>query len=673
MKTEDIKIKIEQLSKELERHNYLYYVKNSPEITDYKFDILMKELQELEQQFPEFANDNSPTKRVGGDITKKFETVLHHYPMLSLENSYSKVEIEDFDKRIHKLLNSEIEYVCELKYDGVAISLHYKNGLFVRAVTRGDGIKGDDITTNVKTIRSIPLKLNGDFPLDFEIRGEIFMPHASFEKLNKEKLEAGETLLANPRNSTAGTLKMQDSAVVAKRNLDSFMYSIAGENLPTDNHFENIIKAAEWGFKVPDHEKKFITKCRNIDEITHFIHYWDEHRQQLPFDIDGIVIKVNSFKQQENLGYTSKSPRWAIAYKYQPEQAITILEKVTYQVGRTGAITPVANLKPVLLAGTMVKRASLYNADQIEKLGLYENDTVVVEKGGEIIPKIVSVDKSKRQYDAVKINYIQNCPECREKLIREKEEAVHYCPNEETCPPQIKGKMAHFASRKAMDIEGMGEETVELLYENGLIRNISDIYTLQKEQLLQLERMAEKSVQNLLMGIEESKKNTFERVLFALGIRHVGETVAKKLARHFKNVNAMMNASSEQLMEVGEIGEIIAKSVADYFSNPKHIEGIEKLKNAGLQFELSDEELKTDSDKLKGVSFVVSGIFKNFSRDDLKNTIVKNGGKVVGSVSAKTNFLIAGEEMGPEKKKKAEKLRVEIINEEEFLKLIEQK
>lgn len=671
MTKEEAKIKIENLSKELDRHNYLYYVKNEPEISDYEFDVLMKELQELEKLFPEFTNENSPTKRVGGDITKKFETVYHRYPMLSLENSYSIEEIVDFETRIHKLLHTAVEYVCELKYDGVAISLHYKNGNFVRAVTRGDGIKGDDITTNVKTIRSIPLKLRGNFPDDFEIRGEIFMPHSSFEKMNREKLEAGEPALANPRNAAAGTLKMQDSSVVAKRNLDSFLYSVVGEKLPSENHFDNILNASNWGFKIPNPEKKFIAKCKNIDEIKSFIEYWNDHRHQLPFDIDGIVIKVNSFKQQEQLGYTAKSPRWAIAYKYAPEQAITTLEKITYQVGRTGAITPVANLKPVLLAGTTVKRASLHNADIIAKLDLHESDTVVVEKGGEIIPKIVSVEKTKRLVNAEKINYIENCPECGTKLIRAEEEAVHYCPNEESCPPQIKGKIAHFASRKAMEIDGLGEETVELLYENGLIKNIADIYFLKKEQLLQLERMAEKSAQNLLNGIEASKKISFERVIFALGIRHVGETVAKKLARHFKNIDALMNATADQLLEVGDIGETIARSMEDYFSKTKHKELIQKLKQAGLKFELSEEELKTVSDKLKDLSFVVSGVFTKFSRDELKNIIAKNGGKVLGSVSSKTNFVIAGDGMGPEKKKKAEKFGVAIIGENEFLKLIE--
>lgn len=671
MTKEEAKIKIEKLSIELERHNYLYYVLSQPQISDYEFDMMMKELQALEEQFPEFAYPNSPAKRVGGDITKIFETVYHRYPMMSLDNSYSKEEIVDFEKRIHKLIYSPVEYVCELKYDGVAISLHYKNGNFVRGITRGDGIRGDDITTNIKTIRSIPLKLRGDFPDDFEIRGEIFMPRSAFEKLNKEKEEAGESLLANPRNTTSGTLKMQDSSVVARRRLDSFLYSIAGEKLPFGNHYDNMVKAAEWGFKIPDPQKNYITRCRSIDEIMDFIEYWDKHRHQLPFDIDGVVIKVNSFLQQEQLGYTSKSPRWAIAYKYKAEQAVTILERVTYQVGRTGAITPVANLRPVLLAGTIVKRASLYNADQIEKLDLHEHDTVFVEKGGEIIPKITGIDKTKREPHSKQIHYAQNCPECGTPLVRNEDEALHYCPNEEGCPTQIKGKIAHFAGRKAMDINNLGEETVELLYENGLVKNIADIYSLRKEQLLTLERIAEKSAQNLITGIEESKKIPFERVLFALGIRHVGATVAKKLAHYFKNIDALMIASEQQLMEVGEIGEVIAKSVAEYFKSEKNRQAVERLRQAGLNFELSEEKLKNATDKLKGLNFVVSGVFEKFSRDELKNAIEQHGGKCAGSVSGKTNYIIAGEGMGPEKKKKAEKLGVKIISESDFIKMIE--
>lgn len=671
MTKEEAKNRIEKLSGELEHHNYLYYVLSKPEISDYQFDMMMKELQALEEQFPEFAYPNSPAKRVGGDITRIFETVHHRYPMMSLDNSYSKEEIIDFEKRIHKLIHAPVEYVCELKYDGVAISLHYKNGSFVRGITRGDGIKGDDITTNIKTIRSIPLKLRGDFPDDFEIRGEIFMPRSAFEKLNKEKEEAGESLLANPRNTASGTLKMQDSAVVAKRRLDSFLYSIAGEKLPFASHYDNMIKAAEWGFKIPDPEKKYIIKCRTIDEIMGFIEYWDKHRHQLPFDIDGIVIKVNSYLQQEQLGYTSKSPRWAMAYKYKAEQAVTVLEKVTYQVGRTGAVTPVANLRPVLLAGTMVKRASLYNADQVEKLDLHEHDTVFVEKGGEIIPKITGIDKTKREPHSRKIHYIEDCPECGTPLVRSEDEAMHYCPNEEGCPTQIKGKIVHFSGRKAMDINNLGEETVELLYENGLVRNIADIYSLQKNQLLSLERMAEKSAQNLISGIEESKKNPFERVLFALGIRHVGATVAKKLAHYFKNIEALMSASEQQLTEVGEIGGVIAHSVTEYFKREKNRQVVERLKQAGLKFELSEETLKNVTDKLKGLSFVVSGVFEKFSRDELKNVIGQHGGKSVGSVSGKTNYLIAGVGMGPEKRKKAEKLGVKIISEDDFIKMIE--
>lgn len=668
---EEAKKRIEWLSSELDRHNHLYYMVSMPVISDFEFDGMMRELQELEKLFPEFCDPNSPTKRVGGDITKNFETVVHRFPMMSLDNSYSKEEITDFETRIHKLVFAPVDYVCELKYDGVAISLHYRDGVFVRAVTRGDGVKGDDITSNVKTIRTIPLKLKGDYPGDFEIRGEIFMPRSSFEKLNREKLEAGEPLLANPRNTASGTLKMQDSSIVARRKLDSFLYSFAGENPPADNHFDCMMKAAGWGFKIPSAEKKYIARCRGIDEIMGFIEYWDVKRHELPFDIDGVVIKVNSFLQQSQLGFTAKSPRWAIAYKFKAEQVSTVLEKITYQVGRTGAITPVANLKPVLLAGTIVKRASLHNADQIEKLNLHERDTVYVEKGGEIIPKIIGVDISKRENGAQRISYINHCPECGTALIRFEDEAIHYCPNEEGCPPQIKGKIAHFACRKAMDIDNLGEETVELLYNSGLIRNITHIYGLQKEQLLGLERMAEKSADNLIIGIEESKKIPFERVLFALGIRHVGESVAKKLAWYFKNIDALKAASVQQLTEVGEIGEIIAGSVAEYFKNEKHLEIIEHLKRAGLKFELSEEKLKNVTDRLKGLNFVVSGVFKGFSRDDLKNTIEQNGGKCVGSVSGKTNYVIAGEGMGPEKKKKAEKLGVKIISEDDFVKMIE--
>lgn len=670
MNSDEVKKRIEYLANELDRHNYLYYVLNKPEISDYDFDMMINELLELESQFPAFADPASPTQRVGGDITRIFKTVNHRYPMMSLANSYSKEEIIDFENRIHKLIPAPIEYVCELKYDGVAISLVYKNGRFAQAITRGDGIKGDDITSNVKTIRSIPLRLYGDYPDDFEMRGEIFMPLKAFEKLNMEKEESGEPLLANPRNTAAGTLKMQDSSIVAKRGLDSFLYSVAGENLPFDSHYESLLKAAEWGFKVPDPGKNYIRKCKNIDEIMNFIEYWDHQRHKLSFDIDGIVIKVNSFAQQEELGTTAKSPRWAIAYKYKAEQALTILEKVTYQVGRTGAITPVANLKPVLLAGTMVKRASLYNADQVEKLDLHEHDRVFVEKGGEIIPKITGIDSTGRIHGSKKIEYITHCPECGSKLVRNEDEALHYCPNEEGCPTQIKGKIVHFSSRNAMDINNLGEETVALLFENGLIKNIADIYELKKDNLLSLERMAEKSAQNLLDGIEASKKMPFERVLFALGIRHAGVTVAKKLANYFKNIDDLMFASLEQLTEVGEIGDVIAQSIVNYFSIEKHRQLLERLKSAGLQFELSAEHLEKRSDKLKGLTFVVSGVFEKFSREELKNTIEMHGGKNTGSVSGKTNYVLAGEGMGPEKKKKAEKLGVKIINEEDFIKMI---
>lgn len=671
MNKEQVHKKIVELTKELQEHNYKYYVMNAPSISDFEFDLKLKELQDLEKQFPEFADPNSPTKRVGGEVTKSFHTVVHKYPMLSLSNSYSFEEIQDFENRIKKLVEGEIEYVCELKYDGVAISITYKNGELHKAATRGDGIKGDDITTNVKTIRSIPLKLYGnDFPDEFEIRGEVFLSKEVFLKINAEREENEEQTFANPRNAASGTLKMQDSAEVARRKLDCFLYSLHGDNLPYKSHYENVMKAKEWGFKVPSPERNFIKRCKSINEIQGFIEYWDQERHKLEFDIDGVVIKVNSYRLQEELGTTAKSPRWAIAYKFKAVQVSTVLESVSYQVGRTGAITPVANLKPVLLAGTIVKRASLHNADQIEKLDIRIGDTVFVEKGGEIIPKILGVDLSKRPTDSMPLNYISNCPECGTELVRNEGEALHYCPNELGCPPQIKGKLEHFVSRKAMDIDGLGPETLELLHQNGLVNSIADIYDLKKEAILKLERMAEKSANNLIEGIEKSKVIPFERVLFALGIRHVGETVAKKLARHFKNIDNVMKASKEDLLEVEEIGEIIANSVNEFFCVERNIEIIEKLKRKGITFALSEEQLLESTDKLKGLTFVVSGVFHQFSREELKNSIEKNGGKCTGSVSAKTNFLIAGDEMGPAKKEKAEKLGVKIISEDEFSEMI---
>jgi DNA ligase (NAD+) len=671
MNTLDIQQKITQLSKELEEHNYRYYILSNPIVSDYQFDMMLKELQDLEEKHPEFASPNSPTKRVGGDITKEFNTVKHRYPMLSLSNSYSREELVDFENRISKLTNEKIEYVCELKYDGVAISLNYKNGELVQALTRGDGVQGDDITANVRTIRTIPLKLKGnDYPEDFEIRGEIFLPREAFDKINEEKKEAGEALLANPRNTASGTLKMQDSAVVAKRGLDCYLYFVLGDNLPFASHFDSIQKAGEWGFKVPLTQTNFLKKTESIDGILEFISYWDEERKKLPFDVDGVVIKVNQYSIQKQLGTTAKSPRWAIAFKFETERACTKLISVSYQVGRTGAITPVANLEPVLLLGTTVKRASLHNADIIEKLDVREGDFVYVEKGGEIIPKIVGVELSQRNQDSKPLKYLSACPECNTPLIRRDGEAQHYCPNEVGCPPQIKGKMYHFISRKAMNIDGLGEETIDQLYDAGLIKNIADLYTLQFPQVVALERMAEKSANNLLAGIEASKTVPFERVLFALGIRHVGETVAKKLAFHFKNIEAIIAATLEELIHVEDIGEKIAVSIKEYFSSPDSIALIEKLKLYGLQFEAIEVVKVGGSNILEGKSVVVSGVFKNYSRDDIKKEVEKHGGKNVGSISAKTSFVLAGENMGPEKLKKAEKLGVQILSEDEFMKMI---
>jgi DNA ligase (NAD+) len=660
--------RIEELSRIIDEHNHKYYVLAQPAISDYEFDMLLEELISLEKQFPEFLRPGSPSQRVGGQITKEFAAVKHRFPMLSLSNSYSKEELEEFDTRVKKVVHGQVEYVCELKYDGVAIGINYVNGELFQAVTRGDGVQGDDVTANVRTIRSVPLTLKGsDWPVDFEIRGEIFMPRKEFDRLNKEKEEAGEALLANPRNSAAGTLKMQDSSVVAKRRLDCYLYGLYANELPYSSHYESMMKAREWGFKVPP----FVVKCSTLEEILEFIDQWDKERTKLEFDIDGVVIKVNSYEQQRQLGFTAKSPRWAIAYKFKAERVSTILEKITYQVGRTGAITPVANLRPVLLAGTTVKRASLHNADIIEKLDVREGDTVFVEKGGEIIPKIVGVDVSKRREGLEHTPYITNCPECNTALVRNEGEALHYCPNETGCPPQIKGKMEHFIGRRAMNIESLGGETIEQLYNAALVSDISDIYDLTKEQLLLLERMGEKSATNLIAGIEASKEVPFERVLFALGIRHIGETIARKLAHYFKNIDNLINASYEQLLEADEVGDKIATSLREYFSDQRNIYIIEKLKQKGLKFELSEEHLANTSDKLQGKTFVVSGVFAKFSRDDLKKAIEQNGGKNVGSISGKTDYVIAGENMGPAKLEKAEKLGVRIISEDDFIKMIE--
>ena len=675
MSTHQVKHRIEELSKQIEQHNYNYYVLDKPTISDYEFDKLLEELVDLEKKYPEFLSDNSPSQRVGGQVTKEFKAVKHKYAMLSLSNSYSKDDLLDFDERVKKVLgittsdlfNSGVEYVCELKFDGLSISLTYEHGKLTQGVTRGDGVQGDDVTNNVRTIRSIPLSLKGDYADFFEIRGEIFLPRKVFDEINKEREEIGEAPLANPRNAASGTMKMQDSAVVAKRKLDCYVYYMMGENLSATNHFENIEKAKSWGFKTSPYTKL----CSSMEEVFAFIDHWDKKRNDLPFDIDGIVIKVNSYMQQQQLGFTAKSPRWAMAYKFKAEQVSTILESISYQVGRTGAITPVANLKPVLLAGTTVKRASLHNADIIEKLDVRIGDYVFVEKGGEIIPKIIGVDLSKRHPGSHPVHYITHCPECGSKLEKQDEEANHYCLNENHCPPQIKGKIEHFVSRKAMNIDSLGGETIEQLYDAKLIHNIADIYELKKEQLLPLERMAEKSVNNLLEGIEASKQIPFERVLYAIGIRHVGETTAKKIARKIKNIDALMHASEEDLLHIGEVGEVIAKSIAAYFSDKDNKCMIDRLKKQGLQFELSEEQLQNTTDKLGNKTFVISGVFQKYSRDELKDLIEKNGGKNTGSISGKTNYILAGDNMGPEKLKKAEKLGVAIISEDEFLKMIE--
>jgi DNA ligase (NAD+) len=668
MNKNDVKEEIERLIREIEFHNHLYYVESKPQISDFEFDGMLKRLQELENDNPEFAYSYSPTKRVGGDITKKFETVLHRFPMLSLSNTYAEDEIVDWENRIKKLTEGEIEYVCELKYDGVAIGIRYENGKLLKAVTRGDGVQGEDVTSNVKTIRTIPLQLKGDFPTDFEIRGEIYMPIDVFNRLNSEREELGEPLFANPRNTASGTLKMQDSTVVANRSLDSYLYGIYGENLSFKSHFSAVKQAGTWGFKIPSIENRFIEKTNSIKGIMEFIHYWDKERYNLPFEIDGVVIKVNDYAIQRELGFTAKSPRWAIAFKFKAERVETILESVSYQVGRTGAVTPVANLKPVSLGGTIVKRASLHNQDQIEKLNLFLGDTVFIEKGGEIIPKVVGVNTSKRDSSFVPVAFIDTCPDCGFQLERKSGEAQHYCPNEENCPPQIKGRLEHFISRKAMNVEGLGSETIDLLFEKGLVHSIIDLYDLSFDQIVNLDGMAEKSANNLLQGLQSSKGVPFSRVLFALGIRHVGETVAKKLVNHFGSIHALAEASKEELLEVEEIGEKIADSIKAYFSNSQHLQALDKLISIGLQFE-NERKIKS-SNKLDGKTFVVSGVFESFSRDELKLLIEENGGKNVSSISSKTNFLLAGQNMGPAKLKKAEDLKISIISEEDFKQMI---
>lgn len=662
------KERIEQLIEEINQHNYRYYVESNPSISDYDFDMLLKELEQLETQFPQFAYDYSPTKRVGGDITKKFETVRHFYPMLSLSNTYSGEEIIEWEKRIKKLTDGAIEYVCELKYDGVAIGIRYDNGVLAQAVTRGDGTQGENITANVRTIRSIPLKLKGEFPQSFEIRGEIFFPLKKFATLNKEREELGEAIFANPRNSASGTLKLQNSGIVASRGLDSYLYGVYGAQGFAEGHYELVQLAGTWGFKVPPAEKRFIEKVDSIEGIMDFIHYWEANRKNLPFEIDGVVIKVNNYLQQEELGFTAKSPRWAIAFKFKTERAETELLSVDYQVGRTGAITPVANLRPVHLGGTTVKRASLHNSDQMEKFDLHQNDFVFVEKGGEIIPKIVGVNTERRNSHAQKLQFIRYCPECGSELVRAEGEAQHFCPNDITCPPQMKGKIEHFIGRKAMDIDGLGAETVQLLFDKGLIQTSADLYDLTFDQLLKLDRMAEKSANNLLQGLNASKEVPFERVLFALGIRYVGETVAKKLAKHFKSLDQLKKATELELILVDEIGGRIAQSVRNYFDNPKNLELLERLKQAGLQFETEAKEAA--SDKLDGKSFVVSGVFHSFSRDELKALIESNGGKNISSISKKTDYVVAGENMGPSKLQKATELNIPILSENDFVKML---
>ena len=657
--------RIQFLRTELRHHNHSYYVLDKPIISDFEFDKLLDELIRLENENPEFFDAHSPSQRVGGEVSKNFNTVKHQYPMLSLGNTYSEEELRDFDKRIHKLVEDQIEYVCELKYDGVSISLTYENGQLIQALTRGDGTQGDDVTINVKTIKSIPLQLQGGYPSLFEIRGEIFIPHAGFEAMNAEREQAGLETFANPRNTASGSLKMQDSKEVAERPLDCFLYHMLGKQIPCDLHYENLEAAKSWGFKVPSETEC----CKDIDAVIRFVQKWDKLRYDLPYDIDGIVIKVNSLHQQEQMGFTAKSPRWAIAYKFKAEQALTTLNEITYQVGRTGAITPVANLEPVLLAGTVVKRASLHNADQVAKLDIREGDKVYVEKGGEIIPKIVGVEKQDRDLFSQATVFIIECPECASKLIRTEGDAKHYCPNSEDCPPQIKGRFEHFISRKAMNIDGLGPETIELLFNEGLVQTIPDLYELKMDDLLPLERMAEKSVENFLKGLELSKQIPFERVLFALGIRYVGETVAKKLAKHYQHIDALTIASKESLENVEEIGEKIAESVVQYFANESNMIIVKLLQQQGLQMEVAEED-KAVSNTLDGASIVVSGVFTQFSRAELKKIIEQHGGKNVGSISKKTTFVIAGENMGPSKRQKAGDLSVPIISLEEFIQKI---
>ena len=666
----EIKERIESIVKELNEHNYRYYVLAQPTLSDFEYDKKLEELAQLEKEYPEYLDPESPTIKVGGYITKEFETVRHKWPMLSLGNTYNEQDLKDFDERVRKVIGNDFEYVCELKFDGLSISLSYENGKLVRAITRGDGTQGDDVTNNVKTIRSIPkiIKTSG-YPESFDIRGEVFMHRAAFERLNNERIENNEIAFANPRNFASGTLKMQDSTVVAKRPLDCFLYFLYTEKYSYNTHWESLEAVKNWGFHVCEHTKL----CKNIDHVLEFIHFWDEHRFGLSYDIDGIVIKVNNLNQQQELGFTAKSPRWAISYKYKAQEVETILEKVSYQVGRTGAVTPVANLRPVFLAGTTVKRATLHNSNEIKRLDLHLGDTVLVEKGGEIIPKIIAVNTSKRDNSALRVIYPEVCPECKTHLIRNEGEAVHYCPNDEECPPQIVGKIQHFIGRKAMNIDGLGDETIEAFYKKGFIVHISDLYILsKKEELLkQIDRFGEKSISNMLDGIEKSKQMPFEKVLFGLGIRYVGETVAKKLAAYFKNIDSLMNASFEELVTVEEIGERIAESLIEYFKDQKHKEQIEQLRSHGLQFESVEKTVDLQSTKLEGKSFIISGVFENYSRDELKDIIEANSGKIVSSISAKLNFLVAGDNMGPAKLEKATKLQIPIISDNDLIKMLQ--
>lgn len=681
MNKEDAKTKIDQLVNELQQHNYSYYILSTPTINDYDFDILLKELGQLEKDFPDLIRPDSPTLRVGGEPTKNFASVIHKFPMLSLSNTYSETEIKDFDSRVRKVTGDNVEYVCELKFDGLSIGLIYKNGILKQAVTRGDGIQGDDVTNNVRTINSIPLKLQGNYPDDFEIRGEIFMNISGFKKMNTEREDVGEQPFANPRNAASGSVKMQDPTEVAHRPLDCFLYYIPGNQLGTTTHYEGLQLASEMGLKI----SKNIAVCKNINEIFEFINDWAEGRKHLNYEIDGIVIKVNSIAQQKQLGSTAKNPRWAISYKFKAERAETILASIDYQVGRTGAVTPVANLLPVKLAGTIVKRASLHNADIIAALDVRIGDHVYIEKGGEIIPKIVGVDVEKRLSTANQVKFITLCPECSTPLTKKEDEAAHYCPNEDHCPPQIKGKLEHFISRKAMNIDSLGEGKIEMLYDNNLVLNVSDFYSLDADMLIGLEKIIpgkdgkkdskisfqEKTVNNIIAGINKSKQVPFERVLFGIGIRYVGVTVAKKLARHYRNITNLKNASFEDLIEVDEIGVRIAESIINWFNKPDHNITIEKLAEAGIELEM-DDSLSGVSHILEGKSFVVSGVFENHSRDEIKALVEQHGGKNTSSISVKTGYLIAGSNMGPAKKQKAEKLGVPIISEEDFLGMIKE-